>query len=257
MKHIKFLLFLTILFVLVACAPSKTSIPEATLTPQATSVPIPSPTEKPILPTATLEPSPTPAPLLFRDDFEGSLEEGWNWTRENQKTWSLTENLGWLEIVTGSGSIGSGNLDNVLLRQIPDGNFEIETKMDFDPIRDYQLAGLLIYESAANHIVFGRAFCDTPNSCVNDGFYMDLTYQSNFDTENFSVPAGDDKIAYLRLRREENRYTAYASHDGQEWQLIGEKTSEMKPMFIGLLAGQSMSMPQPAQFDYFVVNQLP
>lgn len=257
MKYIKFLVFVTLIFILTACGSPATPTPEPTSLPLPTNTSIPEPTSTSLPPTATLEPSPTPDPLLFRDDFEGSLGEGWTWTRENKKSWSLINNPGWLEIIARPGYVGDGNLDNILLRPIPDGNFEIEIKLNFNPVGDYQLAGLLIYESAANYLQFGRAFCDAPNVCANDGFYVDLSTNSNLDGQNLATPAQDTEIAYLRLRREGDKYTAYASHDGQEWQLIGEKITDMKPMFIGLIAGQAWSAPQPAQFDYFLVNQLP
>ena len=257
MKHIKSFVFIIVIFALAACASPATPTPEPTSPPLPTNTSIPEPTSTPLPPTATLEPSPTPDPLLFRDDFEGSLGEGWTWTRENKKTWSLTNNPGWLEIIARPGHVGDGNLDNILLRPIPGGNFEIETKLNFKPASNYELAGLLIYESAANYLQFGRAFCDAPNVCVKDGFYMDLSTNGNVDGQNLATPAQDTEIAFLRLRREGNKYTAYASHDGLEWQLIGEKTSDMNPIFIGLMAGQAMSVQQPAQFDYFVVNQVP
>ena len=256
MKNIKTFSLVALIWIMAACGSPATPISEP-ISPQPTNTAIPVPTVTSIPPTATLEPSPIPNPLLFRDDFEGSLGEGWNWTRENKKTWSLTNNPGWLEIIASPGYVGGGNLDNILLRSIPEGNFEIETKVNFNPVGDYQLAGLLIYESATNYIQYGRAFCDAPNVCANDGFYVDLVYDNNADPENFATSAQGTDLAYLRLRREGNKYTAYASHDGQEWQLIGEKISEMKPLFIGLMAGQAWSAPQPAQFDYFVVNQLP
>lgn len=257
MKYIKSFVLVVVIFALAACGSPATPTPEPTSPPLPTNTSIPEPTSTPIPPTATLEPSPTPDPLLFRDDFEGSLGEGWAWTRENKKSWSLTKNPGWLEIIARPGYVGGGNLDNVLLRPIPNGNFEIETKLNFKPVGDYQIAGLLIYESAANYLQFGRAFCDAPSVCAKDGFYVDLSTNGNLDGQNLATPAENTEIAFLRLRREGNKYTAYASHDGQEWRLIGEKTSDMNPLFIGLMAGQAWSAPQPAQFDYFIVNQIP
>lgn len=185
------------------------------------------------------------------------MNEGWVWTQENKKTWSLTNNPGWLEIIALPGYVGDGTLDNILLRPIPEGNIEIETKIIFKPVGDFQLAGLLIYESAANFLQFGRAFCDALNFCANDGFYVDMTRNGNYDGQNLATAADESEVAFLRLRREGNKYTFYASHDGQEWKLIGEKTSDMNPQYIGLLAGQAWSAPQPAQFDYFIINQLP
>lgn len=257
MKHIKFFVLLVVIFALAACGSPAVPSPEPTSPPLPTNTFIPEPTSTPFPPTATIEPSPTPDPLLFRDDFEGSLGEGWTWTQENKKSWSLTNNPGWLEIIARPGYVGGGNLDNILLRPIPDGNFEVEIKLNFKPVGDYQIAGLLIYESAANYLQFGRAYCDAPSVCAKDGFYVDLSTNGNLDGQNLATPAENTEIVFLRLRREGNKYTAYASHDGQEWRLIGEKISDMNPIFIGLLAGQAWSAPQPAQFDYFIVNHVP
>jgi len=83
----------------------------------ATPKPVPTstlaPTETPIPPTATLEPSPTSEPLLFRDDFEDSLREGWQWVEENPNYWNLTNNPGWLEIMARAGHVGNGDIDNL------------------------------------------------------------------------------------------------------------------------------------------------
>jgi len=38
---------------------------------------------------------------------------------------------------------------------------------------------------------------------------------------------------------------------------LGAHTSEMNPLFVGLVAGQSTYSFQPAQFDYFTINALP
>ena len=246
MKNVM-LYFFVFAFVLAACGTPVTPTPEPTIPPLPTNT---------IVPTATLEPSPTPDPLLFKDDFEGSIDTEWQRVRENNKKWSLANNPGWLEIIAGSGSVGAGNLDNLLIRQIPEGNFELETKMMFKPVANFQIAGLLIYESAANFIQYGRAYCKNPQ-CVNDGLYMDMIMGGGFSGENFATSAPDADTIYLRLRREDNIYTSYYSEDGNKWNLVGAHTSEMNPLFVGLVAGQSTSGSQPAQFDYFIINALP
>ena len=255
-KNTSFAFVLSVL-VLSACGTLATPQPVPTSTLAPTDTPIPLPTETPVPPTATLEPSPTSDPLLFRDDFEGSLGEGWQWVEENPNYWSLTNNLGWLEIMARAGHVGNGDIDNLLLRQAPEGNFELETKVNFKPSENFQFAGLLIYESAANFIQFGRAFCGFAQ-CAGDGFYIDMTDNGNFNSENFATPAPETDTVYLRLRREGNTFTAYVSEDGLELKLIGAHNSEMEPLFVGLLAGQAVnSVPKPAQFDYFIINALP
>lgn len=246
-----------IMVILSACSASPTQSPDPTLPPVPTQAPTVEPTATSVPPTPTIEPSPTAIPILFQDDFDGILDAQWQWVRENKKSWSLENNAGWLEIVAGTGGVGSGDISNLLLRPVPEGNFELETKVKFKPVGDYQLAGLLIYESAANFIQFGRAFCDAPNVCAGDGYYMDMTIGGARNPENFGVSAAGSDMVTLRLRKEGNTYTSYISEDEQTWKLIGTYTSEMKPLLIGLVAGQAWSAPQPAQFDYFLIRQLP
>lgn len=229
----------------------------ATPTPTPpTDTPIPPPTNTPLPPTPTLEPTPTPDPILFHDDFEGALGEGWAWTNQDDRFWSLTNNPGWLEISARPGYIGDGTVKNLLLRAAPEGNYELETKVNFVPEGNFQIAGLVIYESGPNFTQFGRAFC---GPCpTKDGFYFDLFIDSTFTGENFATAIPSGEIVYLRLRREGNAYTSYSSLDGENWQVIGTHTSEMSPAFIGLTAAQANgSVPKDAQFDYFTVIALP
>lgn len=239
---------LLLVLILTACT-SPTPLPP-------TEPPIPPPTNTPPPPTPTLVPTATPDPLLFRDDFEGALAEGWSWTKEDNRYWNLTANPGWLEISAQPGYIGDGTVKNLLLRAAPEGNYELETKLNFIPQGNFQIAALVIYDSGANFVQFGRAFC---GPCpTKDGFYFDLFVGGNFGGENFATAITSSESVSLRLRREGNSYTGYSSLDGENWQVIGTHTTEMSPRFIGLTAAQANgSVPKAAQFDYFIINALP
>jgi cytochrome c len=206
-----------------------------------------------IVPTPTIAPSLTPESQLFRDDFDGAIDPGWKWTKENKKTWSLTNKPGWLEIIAGKGAVFARNL---LFRPIPEGNFELETKLIFEPTANYQIAGLIIYFNNTNLILFGRAYCNRRPACVDDGFYMDMLIKGKAPDGNFATPAPGTDTVFLRLRREGDSYTSYYSEDGSQWTKIGTHASTMKPKFVGLATGQSMSSTLPAQFDYFVINKI-
>ncbi len=229
-------------FALVACSTSSTP----PLAPTNTVPPAP-----------TFTPSPTPDPLIFKDDFNGSLDSGWHWVNENTKRWSVVKFPGFLEIIAGPGFPGKGSVKNLLFRQIPADNFELETKLTFQPKANFQLAGLIIYESGANYIVFGRAFCKKSAVCVKDGFYMDMMMNGGVAAGNFATPAPQTDTVYLRLRKEEGTYTAYYSEDGSQWNLVGAHSSEMNALFVGLIAGQSTTGTRSARFDYFQINRLP
>lgn len=249
MRKIKYVSITLLLAVILTACATPTPLPP-------TETPIPLPTNTAVPPTPTLEPTSTPDPLLFRDDFEGALGEGWSWTNEKSDFWNLTSNPGWLEITALPGSVGDEGGKNILLRNAPDGNFELETHLKFQPQGNFQIAALVIYESSANFMQFGRAFCGP--CAAGDGYYFDLYENSTFSGENFAVSAPAADTVYIRLRHEGNTYTSYGSEDGINWQVTGTHTSELSPQFVGLYAGQAVnSNPKPAQFDYFMINALP
>ena len=260
----KIIILSLLVFVFSACSSQITAepTPTKTLAPIPTDTPLPpTPTSEPTsttLPTPTTQPTPTPDPMNFRDDFNGEIDGSWQWIREDKQAWSLSNNSGWLEIMASPGGVGNGTTSNLLLRPIPEGNFELETRLNFMPTGNYQIAGLLIYESPKNFVQFGRAFCNNTN-CAGDGFYLDVVSDGNLINENFATKAGEIETIFLRLRREGNLFTGFVSENGQDWKQIGAHMSDaIQPIFVGLVAGQSIqTKPKPAQYDYFLVNRLP
>jgi beta-xylosidase len=229
-----------------------------------TSGNLPAPTNPPAAPATVppatnvvLSPKSTPGPVIFKDDFTGALDSNWQWTREDNKNWSLTSNPGWLEIKVGSGSVSDGGIANLLMRQAPAGNFELETTLKFKPVANNQFAGLIIYESAKAYVQFGRGFCDGAK-CTGDGYYMDLVSGGSSIPANSTQKASDNDTVTLRLQREGNLFTAFISENGGEWKVIETNNNSLMPLSVGLVAGQGMNAtPVPAQFDSFVINALP
>ena len=62
----------------------------------------------------------------------------------------------------------------------------------------------------------------------------------------------------LRLSREGETYTFETSMDGKVWYLIGNHTSDIDPLQVGLVACQTLrGKIIPATFEYFEVHSLP
>ncbi len=75
---------------------------------------------------------------------------------------------------------------------------------------------------------------------------------------DFGQHYGEIDPLLLRLSRRENTYTFEASTDGKVWFIIGNHSSEMNPVYIGLVTGQRMRGENvPATFEYFEVRSLP
>jgi beta-xylosidase len=217
--------------------------------PTDTSIPSPTPTVEP-----SLTPSPTPA-IIFRDDFNNVLAQNWKWVRENKQRWSLSANSGFLRLTLNPGNC-NGLPRNFPIQPLPAGNYKISTYLEFTPISNFQFAGLIIYQDDNNNIKLGRAFCNASN-CAGNGVYFDNVITGVFKGTNYTTSTTNPSRLYLRLQREGNNYTGFFSEDGQNWIKIGQHTSEIKPVGVGLYAGQSCEGSVPADFDYFVITQLP
>jgi beta-xylosidase len=251
--------FIFVLIFLSACnlIPPTSAAPSGFITqqPSATSTLHPSPTSTPVPP--TVSPTPTPDPRFFRDDFNETLDAQWSWVREDPTNWSLTALPGSLQINVAGGYVAARTNPNVLLRPAPEGDFQIETEITFRPTRNYQFAGLIVYQDHSNFIQAGRGYCGSIG-CPGAGLYMDHYQDGKIVKPDFGQTYGEIDPLLLRLSRKENTYTFEASADGNVWFIIGSHTSPMNPVQIGLVTGQRMRGENlPATFEYFEVRSLP
>ncbi len=182
---------------------------------------------------------------------EATLAPIWSWISENPAHWSLTAKPGYLRIITEQ------PLKNILVQEAPLGNFEFRTRVQFQPTQNYQVAGLTVYTDDENFLRFGRAFCDSPApACVNDGIYFDKIDQGVSIDPNYATALQMTGEVYLRLVRNGDTYTGYASPNGTSWTEIGSHTVSFKPDKIGLVAS---NQGQPAaqinaDFDFFIAQ---
>lgn len=209
---------------------------------------ISSPAGEPESAASTVQPE-----LTFTDEFDTELQPGWEWTSDEEPHWSLSENPGYLQV-----TLWTGYTIDRLLRQPPEGNFEITTKVRISPTSNFQNAGLTIYQDNENVINLVRGFCSLPGTrdiCIGKGIYFDKTLVGTSGWSNFPTETGSEET-FLKIRREGNRYTAFYSEDGETWIEIGTHTAEFDPIQIGLTAGSS-SYAINADFDYFMLYEFP
>lgn len=218
-------------------------------------------TAAPALPAPALPATEAPAggapATEFRDDFDGTLGPGWQWVGEDTGTWSLTAAPGYMRLPAGNSNINDRPARNFLVRQAPQGNFEIETSTRFTPTARYQIAGLLVYDSQGNALQFGPAYAACPGGFEGGCVYFDSYQGGQFIEPNFATDVGGVVLSFLKLRREGSTYTASYSADGASWQVIGSRQSNITPRFVGLLAAQGYDAQESADFDYFTLRPLP
>jgi beta-xylosidase len=216
-------------------------------------VPVSSPTSPPTtIPQTEISLQPAQA---FRDEFDNQLAEGWTWLAEDPAKWSLSAVPGLLQIIAADASFdGPIPPPNVLVRDAPEGDFEMTTLLRFTPTSNFQFAGLVVFQDNGNVLQFGRAFCDVAGACTGDGIYFD-------NYENGSITGGNYKTAfsgpvvYLRVRRLGNTYTGYYSEDGESWIETGEHLRDVSQVRVGLMAAQAAE-EIPAVFDYFTMTSI-
>ncbi|HEY9525820.1 MAG TPA: protein kinase, partial [Anaerolineales bacterium] len=229
------------LVIIAALMMSRSNVPgketvRATLEPSIAATELPALVSSPTTVSPTSPPPNTASPgSSFRDEFENQLGAGWTWLAEDQARWSLSEVPGWLQILASDASFdGPSFPTNVLLRDPPQGDFEMTTLLQFTPTSNFQFGGLVVFQDKANVLQFGRAFCDLSDSCVGDGIYFD-NFEGGFIVANHKAPIRGSEI-YLRLRRVGTTYTGYFSEDGENWITLGEHTRDFSQARVGLMA---------------------
>ena len=145
------------------------------------------------------------------------------------------------------------------MRPAPEKFYEIETKLSFEPASNSQKAGLIIYQDEDNHVYLSRGFCQiptVPGMCIGNGIYFNKRWKGVVGWSNYATSTESNDEAYLKIRREGNKYTAFYSTEGETWIEIGTHTADFDPIRIGLTAGGS-SYAINADFDYFMLYEFP
>lgn len=246
-----------------ATEPPPTEVPPTEPPPTEAPPTDPPPTPTPVPPTDTPEPTALPEGVLFRDDFEGELGDGWEWINEDQSRWSFTRD-GWLEIVGANPGFFGSEADtppviNFLRRELPEGPFEIITHIRADPRENFHQATLFIHENPQNYIALNTGFCDF---CLTPGygFYMETFIDNNPFGDVYRRPrAADATDVYLRLvNTGESVFGYYATEEG-EWTEAGAFGNFFEFKWVGIMVSNSnpggVNEDLVAQFDWFEVRE--
>jgi len=233
---------------------NSTQIPVAA-TQLATNTPRPTETPQPVpsrVPTATEEAE----KIIFQDDFQRNLARDWQWLNEDPANWSLQTVPGSLQITVEPGYVNFKNASNVLLMPAPEGNFQIETRLNFPTSERAHFAGLLLYESEKNFIQAGHAYCIPINRCVGDGIYLEEFNQGKVLTTPYVAQTYNGDSISLRLVYKDGVMNFLTSPNGLAWYRIKESAVGFNILQVGLVASQNFEKPAAVTFDYFQIKSL-
>ncbi|WP_390176998.1 DUF1349 domain-containing protein [Rhodopirellula baltica] len=201
---------------------------------------------------------------LFFDGFDGKVDTLWNPLRPDPDRVSLTSHPGKLTLKTHFGGLGG----NALTRRMPltrnlylvpnpvegDDDFVVTTCVEsFRPVKNYQQAGVMIYDDDDNYLKF-----DYEHSGAEAGFkhMREKDTYRLVDTDEFMEPA--DRL-WLRVIKRGNVYERAFSTDGEKYKVIGEAVwGDGSPQQIGIMAcnGALRDHEIEAQFDFFQIRKL-
>jgi regulation of enolase protein 1 (concanavalin A-like superfamily) len=211
-------------------------------------------------PTTTTTPPATTTPaggtLTLSDDFQGSWNSAWTWIDPNSDvTHDFTANSGFLRLTVPEDNdlAAEVNYDAPRLLISKNGDFTIETKIEFNPQETYQGAGLLIWqdENTFMRLEFGYGgmggVAKNVVFCVQEFGVLGVVSALDLPDTLTSIE--------LRMQREGNQFRAWYRQAGGTWQEVGStERSLSSTVNIGITQiNQYTTTEISSDFDYVKV----
>lgn len=188
----------------------------------------------------------------YKADFSKALDKGWSFVREDKADWRLKD--GKLQLLAQPSNIwGKKNnkTENFLLRALPGPKAAVEVTVDFNPRKEYEQAGLMIYLDDDNYIKFDRELYGG-QSCT-------LVLESKAKPKVVKkIPFREGPLR-LRLEISDGKVKAMVkAPGGKEWTAHGETTlpggsEEVKVGLFALLG--DAKKPRWATFSDFELSE--
>ncbi|ROO84311.1 glycosyl hydrolase family 43 [Actinocorallia herbida] len=216
---------------------------------------------------------PEPGALLpaYSDEFDGTgrpeaADAAWSWVR-GEKATAATTGGGALTWPTQAAELyRTTNTASVLLRDAPEGDYLVETRLTFDGRLGNQQAGLVLYENDDRYFKLAHSVLPLLN---NLGFLHVTEFNKEAERPTTTPPEAVSSgpmfggpaasVLWLRLAYTQvdgqNRVRAASSTDGAHWTWAGSWSTPYRTApRIGLI---SLNLPgATAKFDYVRTYEL-
>lgn len=189
----------------------------------------------------------------FVDEFDGTLGEGWTWQDEDPQAWAITDGALRIDLQT------SPPLRNVLLREMPSGDFTVTTQIDFAPELSDRASAAGPTHFAGLVITGDDPDTRTEFCWTSEGLSL-MSWGNGFIRDGSQIPVDtfmtDEWIgAELTLKVQSGFYTAVFSSEGTpEWEV---DTRKLDSSFhrVGLIASTTEEPGgESAAFARFVLE---
>ena len=203
---------------------------------------------------------PSDSDTIFRDEYDGDeLARGWTFAGGDQGAVSLTERPGFLRLYPeGFSPDVTEPRASVVLREFT-GDFVLTTRIEFEPMADRQLSGLVVEGDGG-----GAVSCGLISAEFSSGTFVGLSLVADRgpDADPGTVfEAFEESSVYVRLERTSDSFRAAYSRDGQTYRVAGTVSNELASTVrvgVGTVIREncvrSCEDPGPADFDWFEIG---
>ncbi|MDA1263738.1 MAG: beta/gamma crystallin-related protein [Planctomycetota bacterium] len=190
---------------------------------------------------------------IFEDAFDGeTLAQGWEWVDPNGGgDWRSEQGFLRMNVESGQDLWFGANYDAPRLIRQMTGDFAIETRLPVEAaLKEH--GGLLVWKNE-------HRFLRIDKTCGAHAWGGDVRFERHQwrTSELLGRGAGmrNANNLYLRLERNGDVFTGFASEDGQKWLYCGSTVMGMsEPVHVGLYALAPGNVPPTTtRFDFFRV----
>ncbi len=218
----------------------------------------PPPVNKPLPPTPTPTPFPEPTKVEKQTNVSFSTYSkdwpvGWQWIDPDEKNvptpHDVKKRVLSVTIPTGKDLYGENHTAPRYVKAIT-GDFQIETRVKFQPTANYQGAGLLIYKDDNNYIRFERAYGGVGGG--GSGLRVDVRTKDEYKTvttpDDIQTDVGEVE---LKIVRSGSTFTAFwRENEDSEWRDAGEYESDYPETVLAGLIACNTAREIAAEFAY-------
>ncbi|GHU50597.1 hypothetical protein FACS1894127_6040 [Clostridia bacterium] len=165
------------------------------------------------------------------EDFNSeTLAADWSIVRENASNWNLTSKPGSLTIIPEAGDLraNTNTAKNIILRDAPDGDWVIESKVNFSrrPEANNEQAGIIVYLNDQNYLELAWKMIERTQTGQSGTHGVEFLREQNGTTSSYTnryldvsqraAGLGQDQI-YLRIEKKGNEFLGYFSNNASDW----------------------------------------
>jgi regulation of enolase protein 1 (concanavalin A-like superfamily) len=169
---------------------------------------------------ATLQAAePAAGEMIFKDDFNGKLGEGWSFEREERAMWRVGPSGLEVRVQPGNMWGGANNAKNVLVHSIPvptDAPIEISATISNNPTAQWEQANLVWYYDGGNMVKLGQEL-------VTGRYSIVMGREENDRARTVAIIPLDANAVELRLQAVNNRVRGqFRTAPWSNWRDVGE-----------------------------------